>query len=84
MKKSEIEQLQEMNNHLFHKLVTLEVIVDSLYSELVESGNFNEDSFNKRVAQRVENINNEFKDVEKVVETISAYGMFMNNTQGEA
>ena len=84
MKKSEIEQLQEMNNHLFHKLITLEIIVDSLYSEVVEGGNFDEKSFNSRVAKRVENINNEFEDLEKIAETISTYGMFTNNTQGEA
>jgi hypothetical protein len=81
---SEIERLHEVNTQLLHKIVTLEVIVDSLYSELLESKAFNEDSFNNRVAKRVEAINTELENSQKIVDTLNTYNMFMGNSHGEA
>jgi len=84
MKKSEIEQLQEMNNHLFHKLITLEIIVDSLYTELVEGGNFDEKSFNDRIAIRVNKINEDAETLVKTINSMDLHSMFTGNKYGEA
>jgi hypothetical protein len=84
MNEVEIDHLHEVNNHLLHKIVTLEIIVDSLYAELVESGVLNEESFNKRVSSKIETVNKELKEVQKLTETINSYTMFMNTKPGEA
>lgn len=80
----EIEQLHEVNNYLLHKLVTLEIIVDCLYSELLESGAITEESFNKKVSTKIENVNKELKSMQDLVETINSYSMFMSTKPGEA
>jgi hypothetical protein len=84
MNEVEIDHLHEVNNHLLHKLVTLEIIVDSLYAELIESGVLNEEGFNKRVSSKIETVNKELKEVQKITETINSYTMFMNTKPGEA
>jgi hypothetical protein len=81
---SELEELQEINNKLYHRVVTLEVILDSLYSELIDSKILNEVSFNERVADRIKSINDEFENTQKLVDTINTLNIFMGNTHGEA
>jgi hypothetical protein len=83
-RQSEIEELHQLNNHLLHKLITLEVIVDSLYTELLENNTFDEESFNSRVSTRVKKINDELENSQKIVDTLNTYSMFMSNSHGEA
>ena len=79
-----MKELQEINNKLYHRVVTLEVILDSLYSELIDSKILNEVSFNERVADRIKSINDEFENTQKLVDTINTLNIFMGNTHGEA
>jgi hypothetical protein len=83
-RQSEIEELHQLNNHLLHKLITLEVIVDSLYTELLENNTFDEESFNSKVSTRVKKINDELENSQKIVDTLNTYSMFMSNSHGEA
>lgn len=80
----EIEQLHEVNNHLLNKILTLEIIVNTLYEELVESDTINEKSFNKRISKKIEKVNKELKSMQDLAETISSYSMFMSTKPGEA
>jgi hypothetical protein len=79
-----MKELQEINNKLYHRVLTLEVILDSLYSELIDSKILNEVSFNERVADRIKSINDEFENTQKLVDTINTLNIFMGNTHGEA
>lgn len=76
----EITELQEANKHLFNKVLTLELIVDSLYTELLETKVLNESSFDERVAIRVSKL----KEEAETISYMDLHSMFTGNKYGEA
>jgi hypothetical protein len=54
-----------MEEILLSKVITLEVIMETLLNELFKNGVLNRDEFDVAVTENVEKINKQFKKIEK-------------------
>lgn len=70
-----------MEEILLSKVITLEVIMETLLNELFKNGVLNRDEFDAAVTENVEKINKQFKKIEK--EEID-YSKLFNGPIGEA
>jgi hypothetical protein len=70
-----------MEEILLSKVITLEVIMETLLNELFKNGVINRDEFDAAVTENVEKINKQFKKIEK--EEVN-YSILFKGPIGEA
>jgi hypothetical protein len=54
-----------MEEIILSKVITLEVIMETLLNELFKNGVLDRDEFDKAVTENVEKVNKQFKQIEK-------------------
>lgn len=76
--------LESSEQVLFQRILTLEILVSSIFDELVEAKLIEADKVNNRIHENIVKLNNEIQNIQNISNTIEKMSMFMNSQIGEA
>lgn len=76
--------LESSEQVLFQRILTLEILVSSIFDELVETKLIEADKVNNRIHENIVKLNNEIQNIQNISNTIEKMSMFMNSQIGEA